>query len=350
MNNLTYEKFGNIDITDSFFDTLKADYPEFPGWYEKKAKAGAEAFVIKEDGIQGFVYLKIEEGPIEDITPPLPDGIHLKVGTLKINGHGTKLGQRFVKKIFDTALASGVSDIYVTVYAKHSYLLDLLRTYGFQIHGEKGAGTSKELVLVKDFASWSGINLENYPLISRESAKPHLLAIYPEYHTEFLPDSKLYNESYDVVKDVSHANSIHKIYISGIAATGKLLPGDMLVMYRTTDKKGPAKYRSVATSIGVVEEVRKIGSFPTEADFLSYVQPYSVYAESVLKNLYATSKRHIAIKFTYNIALSKRLIRDRLINEVGISTLCRWDFLRLTKNQFSQIVSLGEVNERYFID
>jgi len=350
MNNLTYEKFGNINLADAFFDTLKADYPEFPDWYEKKAKAGAEAFVINENGIQGFVYLKLEKGPVKDITPPLPRGIHLKVGTLKINGHGTKLGQRFVKKIFDAALASGVSDIYVTVYAKHKYLIDLLQTYGFQIHGEKGAGTSKELVLVKDFASWSGINLENYPLISRESAKPHLLAIYPEYHTKFLPDSKLYNESYDVVKDVSHANSIHKIYISGIAATGKLLPGDMLVMYRTSDKKGPAKYRSVATSIGVVEEVRKISSFATEGEFLSYVQPYSVYEKLDLELLYATKKRRVVIKFTYNIALSKRLIRDRLINEVGISTRRRWDFLSLTENQFSQIVSLGEVNERYFID
>ncbi|SFQ73536.1 hypothetical protein SAMN05216567_13216 [Variovorax sp. OK605] len=349
MKNLTFEKFTNIDLTDVFFDTLKEDYPEFEAWFKAKADAGASAYVIRQGGLQGFVYLKIEEESVANIDPPLPHARHLKVGTLKINSHGTKLGQRFVKKIFDNAIAEGAVDIYVTVFPKHQYLIDLLHTYGFKDYGIKQSTLGEELVLVKDFLKWHKNPLENYPMISRSVARPFLLAIYPEFHTKFLPDSKLYGESYDVVKDVSHANSIHKIYISGISATGKLVQGDMLVMYRTNDKKSLARYRSVATSIGVVEEVRKISSFGTETAFLKYVQPYSVYEKSKLQILYATKKRHVVIRFTYNIALSKRLIRDRLIKEVGVSELRRWDFFRLTDEQFEKIVDLGEVDERYFV-
>lgn len=350
MQNLKFDKFSKINIDDPFFDSLKHDYPAFTDWFKSKVDQEASAYVIRDKGIKGFVYLKIEDGIVDDVHPPLPNKKHLKVGTLKIVGHGTKLGQRFIKKIFDNAIAEGADDIYVTVYAKHEYLIQLLTTYGFKEHGRKAGAHGDELVFVKDFLAWHGNPLENYPLIDRAEGKAFLLAIYPELHTQFLPDSKLFGESYDVVQDVSHTNSIHKTYISGISATGKLKTGDLLVMYRTTDKKGKAKYRSVATSVGVVEEIRKISSFNTEKQFLDYVSPYSVYTIEELRIRYATKKRHIVIKFTYNIALSKRLIRNLLIEDVGISKLRRWDFLPLTQQQLNKIIDFGKVNERYFID
>jgi hypothetical protein len=37
-----------------------------------------------------MLYLKAEEGPVEDVVPALPARNWLKVGTLKIVGRGTK--------------------------------------------------------------------------------------------------------------------------------------------------------------------------------------------------------------------------------------------------------------------
>lgn len=351
MKNLSYEAFADIDLSDPFFNSLKADYKEFPTWFDAKAKSDARAYIVRRNGIQGFLYLKIETGKVADFRPELRSGRHLKVGTLKINGHGTKLGQRFVKKIFDHAIAESVDDIYVTAFAKHDPLLALLKTYGFEEHATKKSFNGEELVLRKDFSAWRGDVLFDYPRISRQRANAYLLAIYPEYHTRFLPDSKLHGESFDIVKDISHANSIHKIYLSGVASTGKLRRGDILVMYRTSDNKGPAYYRSVATSLGVVEEVRKIKSFATEADFLAYVRPYSVLETADLRARYATKKSTVIIKFTYNIALVKRLIRGRLLEDVGLpGGGRRWDFLPLSGSQLQRIASLGEVNESYFVD
>lgn len=347
MRDLSYERFREIDFSDPFFDTLKEDYRQFSAWCELKAQADESAYVFRQGGIKGFLYLKPEVGAVADVEPNLAPGLHLKVGTFKFDAHGTRLGQRFVKKIFDVAIALGADDSYVTVYPKHERLISILRDYGFSDWGIKG----EEIVLRKSFNEASGDILLDYPRVSRKSINIGLLAIYPEYHTNFLPDSKLRNESINIVEDVSHANSIHKIYISGVAATGKLSRGDILVLYRTTDIPGRAYYRSVATSVGVVEEVRRIASFQTEAEFLRYVKPYSVFSRPELKNFYASRRRHIVIKFTYNIALPKRVNRKSLLEEVGLpGGGRRWDYLPLTRGQFNKIIELGQVNESYFVD
>lgn len=82
------------------------------------------------------------------------------------------------------------------------------------------------------------------------------MSIYPDYHTRMLPDSILNNESHDLIQDVSHTNSIHKIYLCAMEGTSNFKPGDIIVTYRTTDRQGPARYRSVITSVCVVEEYK----------------------------------------------------------------------------------------------
>ncbi len=111
-----------------------------------------------------------------------------------------------------------------------------------------------------------------------------MLAIYPQYHTQLLPDSILNNETFDIVQDVSHTNSIHKVYICRMAVE-IATPGDVLIIYRTKDPKesAPAEYRSVATSVCVVEEVKRASEFNSEAEFIKYCGPYSVFPEDELK-------------------------------------------------------------------
>ncbi|WP_249935020.1 hypothetical protein [Azotobacter chroococcum] len=97
---LQYLPFSKINFDDVFFDSLKEDYREIGAWFEKKSKSGDRAYVFfgSDDEIDGFLYLKMESGTVDDISPLLPNGSHLKIGTFKINAHGTKLGERFIKK------------------------------------------------------------------------------------------------------------------------------------------------------------------------------------------------------------------------------------------------------------
>jgi hypothetical protein len=119
MKNLSYELFKDIDLSNKFFDSLRQEYSEFSVWFRKKAEAGEKAYLFHQQGIKGFLYIKLEEGVVDDVVPPIPNGKHIKIGTLKLHAHGTRLGQRFVKKIFDRALASNADDVYVNHHLQY---------------------------------------------------------------------------------------------------------------------------------------------------------------------------------------------------------------------------------------
>lgn len=349
--NLEYLLFSEINFSDVFFDTLKEDYKELPNWFAKKSASGERAYVFKNDRglIDGFLYLKIEEEAIIDISPPLPNGRHLKIGTFKINAHGTKLGERYLKKIFDYMIVQRADDAYVTVFEKHTPLINLFMKYGFQKYGEKQTHNGNEIVLVKNLKLLSNDVVKNYPLINMVGVNKYLLAIYPKYHSRLFPDSILRTEKPDVViKDTSHTNSIHKVYICGMRGVDRLRRDDIIVIYRTAEDNQSAKYSSVATSICVVEEYRNITEFITLDDFLSYCLPYSVFSQNELIKFWEEKKYPNIIRFTYNAALPKRPNRDALLNIVKLQS-DYWGFFPISDEQLLHISHLGQLNESIII-
>ncbi len=162
---ITLKSFSEIDLDDEFFKTLKDDYPGFEDWFHRKSSQ--KALTQYANGkLQAFLYLKNEscEAP-EGIVPRLPPSRWLKVGTFKIDAHNTKLGERFIKKIMDVAIAGRFDGIYVTVFPKQGPLINLLGKYGFEERGKKG----NELVLVKDMKRLCGDPLKDYPLFTSVS-------------------------------------------------------------------------------------------------------------------------------------------------------------------------------------
>lgn len=350
MNNLSYTPFHQINLNDPFFDTLKQDYTEFPDWFIRKKNEYAYTFKNDLGMLEGFIYLKIEDEALNDVMPPLPPKRRMKIGTLKINAHGTRLGERFIKKAIDHAIFSNVDELYVTIFDKHAGLLRNLQRYGFNRVGTKTTANGAESVLVKSLGGIVGDVRKDYPFIDASQRK-FLLALYPDWHTRLLPDSILSNENADaLITDVSHTNSINKIYLTKMHGTENLRRGDILLIYRTTDKKGPAHYRSVATSLCVVDEVRDINDFSTCDDFLEYASSYSIFTEAELRKFYVQKNYHVVIRFTYNAALKKRVNRAFMIEELGMSASNYWGFFQLTNEQFDGIKEQGEVNESVIIN
>ncbi|WP_312023699.1 hypothetical protein [Photorhabdus aballayi] len=126
--------------------------------------------------------------------------------------------------------------------------------------------------------------------------------------------------------------------------------GDIIVIYRTSDGQGPARYRSVISSICVVEEVRVIDEFLTLESYIDYCSKFSVFSERELIEEYKRRKYPYIVRFTYNMALPKRIIRDRLINEVGLNNDDYWGIMKLTDDQFNNIIKLSEVNESFIVN
>jgi len=349
MSSLSYDPISSVPTSDAFFDTLREDYPGFDDWL--KRKGGESAYVARREdgGVDGFLYLKREDGTVTDVQPGLISARRIKVGTLKVNPHGTRLGERLIKKVFDHATEQDVDEIYVTVFPKHTKLLELLSRYGFAKVATKSGPRGVEDVMLRSLRLLSGDVTRDYPLINLTGRK-FLLSLYPEWHTRLLPDSKLHTESPDVVRDVSHTNSIHKVYLTGMKGVDRLRRGDILLIYRTKDGKGPAHYRAVATSLCTVEEVRDITSFTTADALLDYCAPYSVFSEQELRGFWTNRKYPTLIRFTYNVALKKRLTRADLIEQKVIDPNAYAGFAALSDAALQTVIAHGGIHASVVFD
>lgn len=353
---LQVQKFSDIDLNDSFFDSLRESYPEFDEWYNRKAASGATAYCYYIDGeLKDFLYLKIEEDELSDVTPVLPAKKRLKVGTFKVdndNRHTTR-GERFMKKIMDKAIAEDVDEIYVTMFPTENLqkLITMFENFGFSHVADKCHEDGKtEYVLVKDMRTRVDDLMLDYPFVKKLDSDKYVLSINPEYHTKLFPDSILNNEQrYDLIQDVSETNSIYKIYICWMGGVRDLKKGDKLVIYRTSDYQAPAAFRSVCTSVCTVCEVKTIGDFTNEDDFVRYTNRYSVFSESELRGWYKNKKYFTVIKMVYNIAFTRKVINKVMKEQVGLHPNY-WGFFKLTDAQFDRILELGEIDERYIVD
>lgn len=349
-NVIRYAKFNSINLSDPFFNSLKEDYAEFSQWFLRKTNE--KAFISMNDNgfLQGFLYLKIEKGPITDVSPPINSPLVLKIGTFKIEAHNTKLGERFVKKVFDFAIENQISSIYVTIFDQHIGLINLLSRYGFYQYASKDTQNGCEGVYLKSFENLSNNVSLDYPVIDITRNK-WLLGVYERYHTALFPDSILNNEDCSIIKDVSHTNSIHKVYVGGAMDMPRIQSRDILVIYRINEKGYTPYFHNVATSLCVVEDIMPYTSFNNDEDFFEYAEARSVFEKDDLKYWIKKNPRGLhAIKMMYNVALSSRLIMKRLIEDVGIPYEGYWGLRQITDNNLRKIIELGQVYEGLIVN
>lgn len=333
-------QFKDINVDDPFFDSLKRDYPEFETWFKTKSHLGEDAYIIcysNEKSVMGFLYLKDECEEDSTITPRFEMHRRLKIGTFKVNAHGTSIGQRFVLISLREMVMRGIDCAYVTVLPKHKGLLNVFKKFGFKEWGKKG----EEIVLVKNLEKIEGDPYADYPMISLDNEHNNfLLSIYPKYHTDLFPDSKLVTEKNFLYKDKSSTNAIEKIYLTKMSEAEKIKYGDRIIIYRTNDSNGSAWYKSVVTSVCTLVENRNINSFEDLEDFLKYCNK-SIFSKEDLCEIYKTKRYPFVLKFLYNYPFKRRTIRGDLITEVGIPSKKYWGCMQLTNEKFAKILEMS---------
>ncbi|MDN5201957.1 hypothetical protein QQ008_11300 [Fulvivirgaceae bacterium BMA10] len=351
------EYFGNININDPFFDSFKEDYKEFENWYNRKSDT--ESYVCVTDGsVKAFLYVKVEgkDENYSDITPKFQPKKRLKIGTFKVLSTGYKLGERFLKIIFDNALRYDVNEIYVTIFKKRpeqERLINLLMDWGFVYWGEKSTENGIEQVYVRDFTK--KVAEENpkltYPFLSKNK-RTFIVPIYPEYHTNLFPDSYLNNESpRDYSENEPHRNAIKKVYISR-SLERNLSCGDSIVFYRTKFN-GPAYHTSVVTTLGIVENV--ITNIRGESHFLQLCRKRSVFSDVELKKhwnykgYYGWTKPFI-LNFLYVDSFPMPRLNLKRLTELNIIEAAPRGFEVLEKEKFETLIKEARLNESYFID
>lgn len=341
-------KFGEIDLKDKFFDTLREDYQGFDKWFVKKYDDEAYVTINSKNGLLlSFLYLKVEgiDEDYSNVNPVLPPKRRLKVGTFKVINNGFRLGERFLKIIFDNALKNNVDEIYVTIFEKRDEqrrLISMLEQWGFVFWGMKG----EERLYVRDFHPYMNIdNLKRtYPYVN-VTQNAYIVPIYPDYHTELLPDSILNTESpKEFVEDFPHRNGIGKVYVSRAIAPHPR-HGELLIFYRTG-----GKYQGVITTIGVVDEIRY--HFEGEDDFIKYCIKGSVFPESKLREMWRYRPiKPFVVKFLYLYSFLHRINMQRLIDLhilTGVDDAPR-GFRPITNEQLKTIINETKSDDSFII-
>ena len=307
--------FATIDLADSFFDSFRNDYPYFNKWY--RGKSNEEAYICRsdKDEILGFLYIKKETAK-EDYTkinPTFNKADRLKVSSFKVISTGFRLGERFIKIIFDNAVIQNVDEIYVTLFEKREelkILKDLFLAWGFKEHGK--TTDLNETVLVKPLRKYIENQRPrmNFPLIQKEVAK-RFLPIEQRFHTNLFPDSILSNESFqDFIENKAYRYAIQKIYIAWASLNG-VKSGDIVFIYRNGNL-GHAAYTGVVTTICIVDEI----CFPKTADeFHGICNNRSVFTHQELQTFW--DNHRIGIK------IIKLLFYKSLKSKVTLKQL--WD-------------------------
>lgn len=345
--NLRHLGFGEINLSDPFFNSLKEDYEGFEVWYKKKIANHEDAYVQYDNNfnLMGFLYLKMEEQKIvDDVIPCIEADRILKVGTFKIDAHGTRMGEQFLKVLFDYAIDKDADVCYVTIFEKHKGLIDLISQYGFKEWGIKETGEKKEKVFLKNMRSVVGDIFSDYPLVTCKGTRKYLLSIYPKYHSKMFPESLLTNESRNIIKDISYTNSIRKNYVCSMQGADDLTTGDLIVLYRTAESGRSAEYSAVATTVCTVTEVRQQDSFKDFEDFYVFTSKYTVFERDDLAYWYKRGGLKV-ISLVYNFSLKKRIVRHELIEKIGLKRDIYWGLFQLSDEEFIDIVEQGQAIE-----
>lgn len=340
------KKFGDVNLNEAFFDTLREDYggKDFDDWFKKKARNQENAYVFENESgiIQGFLYLKNEEANESgylQIDPVLSPKRRLKVGTFKIDSTGFRLGERFLKIIFDNALNRQVDEIYVTLFedrrADVKHLKELMESWGFYKHGYKENG---ELVLVKNLERYDETKDPKYNFpIMKPDARIFWLPIFPEYHTDLFPDMILKNEDMHLYEEKkAHRYALEKIYLSGSYHKTDAKPGDVMLIYRTGETD-PRKYSSVVTGIAIIESLTDTGSVD---ECLDLCKNRSVFEEDEIIEMHKNWRR--VIKLLDYMPFDHKVTLDQLRKQGIIAPVSGpRTFDPITPEQYRCIYKLG---------
>lgn len=341
--------FGEIDLNNKFFDSFRSSYKDFDVWFNRKSEEKAYVCYGDDNDILGFLYLKTENENenYSNIFPAFQPKKRLKVGTFKVESTGFRLGERFIKIIFDNAIVRNVEEIYVTLFKNKDELIalsDLLFRWGFYQYGKKISNGEEEVVLVKDISKYNKdlSTKENYPKFAIQNKKM-ILPILSKYHTSLFPDSQLRTENeVDFLGTLPHRYALQKVYISW-SFEKNIKSGDFVIMYRMGDKY-PKKYSSVITTICIVDEIKC--NFKNEEEYLDVCENRSVFTKEELRRFWNDHRNNIMIiKLIYIKSLKKRLTLEYLWkNNIVEKGKGPRPFIRVTDKQFKKILFDSETN------
>lgn len=352
------KKFADINLEDTFFDTLKRDYPGtenstgFVDWFKKKSVSGSTALVFEDEiGVGAFVVLKDEEESIELQGCTLPIKKRLKISTFRIaeRYRRQRIGEGAIGLLLWKWQQVEAEEVYVTVFDKHATLISQFERFGFE---KKGVNLNGENVLIKsrrhiDFSD----PYKSFPFVKDGFDYAGYIIIDDNYHDTMFAYSELANTATLQTKvGGSVSNGLSKIYVGKAPKLNHKI-GEPVFVYRRYTQGSGKRYRSCVTSFCVVTDViqaKKNNRYLMTFDELkSWIGNKSVFNENELKRQYMAFKNLTIVELLYYGYFGAG-------NNVNMNWLEENGFwavegqypteVRLTPTQFKRVLAEGNIN------
>lgn len=295
-----------IDSREPIFISLRHDYPGFDAWFDKCRREHRDCWILKIDNrVAGLIVRKDELHAQAQTRHPGPK--ILKVCTFKVSDEfrGEKFGELLLKQVLWYAQRNGHDLVYLTVFPKQGFLINLLKSFGFE---EAGGRENGEIVLEKVIIKGllpdptAQILDEDRRIYPRFHDGPSIQKFYvpiqPSYHRRLFPEIAkakplpLFPELQQLLNhhdDRTAGNTIRKVYICR-ANSKKLRSGDILLFYMSKDDQLAAS-QSI-TTIGIVEAVNHAS---TTEDLIRWTAKRSVFSEKALEDQKATIESPVKV-------------------------------------------------------
>jgi predicted nucleic acid-binding protein len=338
----------NLDVYDSFFDSLKEEYPEFDEWFREKSRQGRKCWVyLKDDNTIGALLIyKIENEPI-DSDPPLPRKKRLKLCTFKATVLGRKIGELFIKLSVEYSIKNSLEEIYLTHFTKEEdYLVDLITEYGFYNTARNRRGEDvyiKELFPDREkLRSLSPVEVSKkfWPsFYDGSKVRKFIVPIRPEYHDrlfiEYRGRQTRINEH--LGQFIIEGNTIKKAYLCH-SRISKIYPGDVLLFYRSHDHKE-------LTSLGVIEQAYL--GLRDKDKIMRYVGRRTVYSVDEVERM--TRKPVMVILFTWHFHFPNPIKFDDL-KKMRVLSGAPQSIMGISHKQYCKIKRKGGIDGRFTVD
>lgn len=322
-----------LDINDDFFNSLKQDYDGFEEWFARKQLSEAQAYITEEDNkLTSFLMLKIERETEEykEFLQPFSPAKRLKISTMKVSDTGKKIGETFLKIIIEKAIKEKVNEIYVTVFEKQIFLMEMLEEYGFKkVTKKRTTKANGEIELENVLVKSMNEKTNYYPFFTIENRKKFIIPIQENYHNLLFQESeKMFQLSLDDYKGLNTAsNSIKKAYLCN-SNIKRIEKGSIVMFYSSGVKKS-------ITSLGIVDAV--FTSFNDFEEMYNMVKKRTAYNEIELRKNFKKDKLVILFKLYYSF--DKFVSYDFLLKNRIITGPIQTIMEIKEENQFLQILN-----------
>lgn len=304
---VTPEKCYNLNITDSFFDSLRSDYngSEFDNWFKEKCQNGHRDCLVIQDNskLVGLCIYKFEE-PCYEMS-----GTVLKICTFKLSVSGNKLGELLLRKLFDYCYSSDVDWMYVTAFEKN-YICQFFESFGFEKYSKVKDDTGEFIFRKKmrpesaDYKAFSPLefDIKFGPRYFNDEADAFLVPVMASYHDMLFPEAIKEASLFPQLDYMdSFSNAMRKAYLCK-SNTTLVQPGAILFFYKSHGQ-------GTIETCGIVERIERLKN-PT--DIISITGRRTVYKKADIEKMCDGNKEILVLLFRQAESFRKEISFDSL--------------------------------------